>query len=91
MSMQKPQSGTPESTSKPRNRTIAIEGMKGDECVSKVNTALKGVKDISVDEVRVGTAKLRAATSEEVRTACAAIKEAGFESRESLVPKASTA
>jgi copper chaperone CopZ len=87
MTMQKPQGAGAEKKPKTRDRTINIEGMKDDGCVSKVNAALKTVKDLSVDAVRVGFVKLRSATRDEATAACAAIKTAGFESQEAPRPE----
>jgi hypothetical protein len=91
MAMQKPQQTSGEKTPKPRDRTINVDGMKDDSSVSKITNALKTVKNLSVDAVRAGTVKLRAATCEETEAACAAIKAAGFESREAPRPEGATA
>ena len=40
--------------------------------------------------LKVGTVKLRAATRDEAKAACAAIKTAGFESREAPRPETAT-
>ena len=89
MTMQKPQETDTGSKPKTRDRTIDVDGMEDDASIAKVTAALKTVKDLSVDAVRAGTVKLRSATSDEARDACAAIKTAGFESREA--PRAETA
>lgn len=90
MTMQQPNETVIENNPKPRDRTINVDGMKDDSSVSKITDALKTVKNLSVDAVRVGTVKLRAATRDEVNAACAAIKTAGFESQEAPRPEAAT-
>jgi hypothetical protein len=90
MTMQKPKETVGENRPKTRDRTINVEGMKGDSSVSKITEALKTVKNLSVDAVKDGTLKLRAATRDEAKAACAAIKTAGFESREAPRPETAT-
>lgn len=90
MTMQKPQETVSENNPKTRDRTIDVDGMKDDSSVSKITDALKTVKNLSVDAVKDGTVKLRAATRDEARAACAAIKTAGFESREAPRPEVAT-
>lgn len=90
MTTQKPQDTLTENAPKTRDRSINIEGMKGDGCVSKVTAALQTVKDLSVDDVKVGNAKLRSATRDEAEAACAAIKTAGFECQEAPRPEVAT-
>jgi copper chaperone len=41
------------------NLTLSITGMSCGHCVAAVSSALKGVEGVQVDEVRIGTAKLR--------------------------------
>lgn len=79
MAFTKPTEQTTTEAPKKRDRTIDVKDMKGDQCISKVSTALKDVKDLSVDAVNLGTVKLRAATRDEAQSACAAIKKAGYE------------
>lgn len=90
MTTQKPLDPVNDNQPKTRDRTINIDGMKDGACISKVAAALKTVKDLSVDAVKVGTAKIRSATRDEASAACAAIKTAGFESREAPRPEATT-
>ena len=90
MTTQKPQEAVAGNEPKTRDRIIDVDGMKDDASVSRVRTALKTVKDLSVDAVKIGTVKLRSATADETRGACAAIKTAGFESREAPRLKATT-
>lgn len=74
---------TPKSEApKTRDRSITVDGMKGDNCISKVTGALKSVKDLSVDSVKLGTVKLRAATRDQSTAACEAITKVGFKCRE---------
>lgn len=39
--------------------TLSITGMTCGHCVSSVSKALKGVDGVQVEDVRIGTAKLR--------------------------------
>lgn len=72
---------------KARNRIIEIDGMTGDACIAKVSKAINAVKGISLDAVKVGQARLRAATRDEADAVCAAIKQdAGFEARRMRKP-----
>lgn len=70
-----------------RTRTINIDGMKGEECVSRVTRVLRGLAGLDVASVTVGAVTLRSATMEEARTAFDAIKDAGFEPRRSRPPR----
>ncbi len=89
MAFSKPNDQSTSEAPKKRDRTIEVKGMTGDTCVSKVNTALKDVKNLSVDSVKVGTIKLRAATRDEAQEACGAVTKAGFEA--TLVKPVATA
>ena len=87
MTTQKPNDTLVENKPKSRDRIINVDGMKDESSVSKITEALKTVKNLSVDAVKNGTIKLRAATRDEAKAACAAIKIAGFESREAPRPE----
>ncbi|MGI9015234.1 MAG: hypothetical protein ACR2GY_13445 [Phycisphaerales bacterium] len=68
-------------TPKTRDRTIDVDGMTGEACVTKLSTALKEVKGLDVSAVKVGNVSLRSATRDDAIAARAAIKTAGFEPR----------
>ncbi len=63
------------------SRTIEIEGMTGDECVTKVTSTLKGVPHIATKFVKVGSAVI-GADQAGCKAACAALCTAGFKSHE---------
>ncbi len=62
-------------------RTLAIDGMKGETCVAKVSSALRGVAGVTTQSVKVGSAAI---TSDKpcCGHACAAIDQAGYKARE---------
>jgi copper chaperone CopZ len=62
-------------------RTLEIDGMSAEECVQKVTGALKGVRDVTIQSVKIGEATIGA---DQVGSdaACAAIERAGFNARE---------
>jgi copper chaperone CopZ len=62
-------------------RNLQIDGMTGDVCVSKVRGALKGVPDVTTQDVKVGSATI-GADQIGCNAACAAIDTAGFKARE---------
>ena len=39
--------------------TLSISGMTGGHCVAAVSNALKSVEGVQVEDVRIGTAKVR--------------------------------
>ncbi len=62
-------------------RTLEIDGMSGDACVTKVTDALKGVHDVKTDAVKVGRATINADQAG-CTAACTAVNAAGFKARE---------
>ncbi len=73
---------------KSTTRNIEIDGMTGDACVQKVSIALKGLRNVSTQSVKVGSAHLNT-DDEGCKTACAAITTAGYKAREqNAAPKA---
>jgi copper chaperone CopZ len=62
-------------------RILEIDGMTGDDCVNKVRGALKGVRDVSTQNVKVGSATI-GADQTGCNAACSAIGAAGFKARE---------
>ncbi len=65
------------------NRTLEISGMTGDECITKVSTALKGVSAVTTHAVKVGSAHI-GADAAGCSAACASIEGAGFTARERM-------
>lgn len=66
-------------------RNIEIDGMTGDACVQKVSIALKGLRNVSTQSVKVGSAHLNT-DDEGCKNACAAITSAGYKAREQSNP-----
>lgn len=66
-------------------RTLKIDGMSGDACVKKVSGALKEVRDVTTQSVKVGSATIG---SDEAgcAAACAAIGRAGFKAHQDPNP-----
>lgn len=62
------------------NRTIEIDGMTGDACITKANAALKGVAGVTTQSVKVGSAAINADDAG-FNAACAALGGAGFKVR----------
>lgn len=62
-------------------RNIEIDGMSGDACIHKVTNALKGLRNVSTQSVKVGSAHLNT-DDEGCKSACNAISNAGFKARE---------
>jgi copper chaperone CopZ len=62
-------------------RNLQIDNMVGDACVQKVTGALKGVKDVTTQSVKVGHAKIEADQSA-CMAACSAIGKVGYPARE---------
>ncbi len=65
------------------NNTLSINGMTGDACVEKVKTALKGCPGVTTQSVNVGSATINADPAG-CTAACAAIKSAGFEAKQTF-------
>lgn len=63
------------------SRVLDIDGMSGDACIQKVNTALNGVHGVTSQCVKVGSATF-GADQPAYDAARAAIGVAGFKSRE---------
>jgi copper chaperone CopZ len=63
------------------SRTIQIDGMTGDACTQKVTGALKAVRDIAVESVKVGSATINADKAGS-QAACSAINGAGYRARD---------
>jgi hypothetical protein len=66
------------------NKTLEIDGMKGDLCVHKVTGALNGVRSVVTQSVTVGEATIEADEAG-CSLACAAIKSAGYPAGERTV------
>ncbi len=64
-------------------RNLEIDGMSGDACVQKVNTALKGVPNVTTTAVKVGSATITADQAGST-AAVVAVNGAGYKARESL-------
>lgn len=64
------------------NRTLQIDGMKGEDCCKKVTGALKGVNEVSTRNVKVGSATIEADQTG-CTAACKAIDGVGFKAHES--------
>lgn len=64
------------------NRTLQIDGMKGEDCCKKVTGALKGVDDVSTRHVKVGSATIESDQAG-CTAACKAIDGVGFKAHES--------
>jgi copper chaperone CopZ len=63
--------------------TLKIDGMHCGACVRRATQALAAVKDIVVNEVRVGEAKLTStADPAPVKSAIAALAKAGYTARQ---------
>ncbi len=62
-------------------RNLQIDNMVGEACVQKVTGALKSVKDVTTQSVKVGHAKIESDHSG-CDAACAAIGKAGYPARE---------
>jgi len=60
---------------------IEITGMTGEACVNKVEGALKQVKGVAIDSVKVGSATIKA-DGTACTAACSAIGNAGFKAHE---------
>jgi copper chaperone CopZ len=59
--------------------TLHIEGMHCGSCVRRVSQALSSVKDIKVEEVRVGAARVKSpGENPPVDAAIAAVAKAGY-------------
>lgn len=58
-------------------QTIAIDGMSGDTCVQKVQSAINGVHGVSTESVEVGTATIEGDATA-CKAACDAINKAGY-------------
>ena len=63
------------------DRTLSIDGMSGDACVTKVNSALRGLDGVVTKNVKVGSANINADIAG-MTSACAAIDQAGYKARE---------
>lgn len=63
-------------------RTLKIDGMSGDECVTKATGALKNVSGVKTESVDVGTATI-VADQGGCESACKALGAAGYPARES--------
>lgn len=59
-------------------RTLIIDGMTGEACVQKVRTALRGVKGVTAESVKVGRSTISCSEPEQCDAACAAIAAVGF-------------
>ena len=59
--------------------TLKIEGMSCGHCVGAVRGALADVAGVAVDDVAIGSARIRARTSDDVAQAVRAIEDAGYE------------
>ena len=62
-------------------KTLAIDGMSGDECVKKVSSAIGAVPDVSAKSVTVGAATIWADDAG-CTAACNAVKTAGYKAKE---------
>lgn len=60
-----------------QSRKVNIEGMKNQDCVSKVSGAISGIEGVANTAVKVGSATFDANQSN-CDQACTAINEAGF-------------
>lgn len=63
------------------NRTLAIDGMSGDDCVKKVTGALKSINGVETKSVGVGHAVV-STDDKGYAAACTAISDAGYRTRE---------
>lgn len=68
-------------TKNAHSRTLAIDGMSGDGCVTKVKSALKAVPAITTESVSVGAAVI-GADQRGCDAACTAISAAGYRATE---------
>lgn len=67
-----------------QTKDFTIDGMHCDNCVRHVDEALRKVEGVEVDEVRIGSARVRYDTDEVSRDAVAeALDEAGYELKNS--------
>jgi copper chaperone CopZ len=62
-------------------RTITIEGMSCNHCVSRVNRALAAVDGIKVVDVALGRATVLVSSEEAVQRAVAALADLGYTAR----------
>lgn len=68
-------------TSANATRTLKIDGMSGDGCVTKVTAALKSVPGVKTESVKVGEATI-ACEQTACDAACKSIDAAGFQAHE---------
>lgn len=61
--------------------TLAIDGMSGDTCVTRVTTALKGVPAVTTESVAIGSAVIDA-NQQGCDAACCAINGVGYRATE---------
>ncbi len=61
--------------------TLAIDGMSGDACVTKVTTALKTVSTVTTESVAIGSAVI-GANQQGCDAACCAINGVGYRATE---------
>jgi len=64
------------------SRTLAIDGMSGDACVTKVKDALKRVQNVATRAVTVGSATIDADDAG-CTAACSALGNAGYKAKSS--------
>jgi copper chaperone CopZ len=60
---------------------LKIDGMTGEACVNKVEGALKHVKGVAIDSVKVGSASIKSDAAA-CTAACTAIGNAGYKAHE---------
>lgn len=76
-----------QTTHKPAaTHTLAIDGMSGDTCVTKVKSALHSVPAVTTQSVGVGSAVIDA-NQQGCDAACAAISGAGYRATENTAEK----
>lgn len=68
--------------------TLAIDGMSGETCVTKVTSALHSVPAVKTQSVDVGSAVIDA-DQQGCDAACAAISGAGYRATENMMEKSS--
>lgn len=70
-----------DATSQATQHTLDIGGMSGDTCVSKVQTALRSVPNVTMQSVKVGSAVI-SANQAGCDAACSAVTRAGYKASE---------
>lgn len=68
-----------------QTRTLEIDGMNGDACVTKVTGALKAVSGVETQSVKVGSATIKSDKAG-CDAACTGITAAGFRAHEEVRP-----